>query len=256
MTHGDTGWFARPRLERVGPDRRARNFYRSAASGGPAIGGIPLDSTEAAVVAAVRMAYRVAEVQIERSARLARRLREEGDRAAGPRSDRQALDATERLVFRAMMSLLSWVEGAASDRGNPLKRLAVAQYRLLGSLLNLAPADGPQRRRADRPVERSSPRERAPRFPVRIQLSGPERRPVRLTAWEYGGDTSAPATIPVVFYHVDRASVNALEGALVIGDQRSVTLRLTTSSTHRAGRWRAALCDDQGYQVGRIEIML
>ena len=45
-------------------------------------------------------ADRVAEAQIDRSARLARRLREEGDRAVGPGSPEKALDATERGVFR------------------------------------------------------------------------------------------------------------------------------------------------------------
>ena len=85
-------------------------------------------ATEDTVVAAVRMAYRVAEAQI-RSARLAQRLRESGDRAVGARSDRKAIDATEQLIVRAMMSGLAWVEGLAGDR-DVLRRLLVAQNKI------------------------------------------------------------------------------------------------------------------------------
>ena len=68
--------------------------------------------------------YKVAEAQIDRSARLARRLREAGDQAVGPRSDRQALDATEQLVFRAMMARPELARRVRRPRrGNPLKRL-------------------------------------------------------------------------------------------------------------------------------------
>src|SRR6266699_1752243 len=100
MNDDGTGWLVRDPLPRTRPDRCAANYYRSAAADSngeddKAIGGIPLSSTESAVVAAVRMAYRVAEVQIDRSARLAQRLREAGDQATGPNSDQRALDATE-----------------------------------------------------------------------------------------------------------------------------------------------------------------
>ena len=49
--------------------------------------------------------------------------------------------------FKPTTALLGWVEGAASDRGNPLKRLAVAQYRLLGSLPGLTPFEGAKKDR-------------------------------------------------------------------------------------------------------------
>ncbi len=83
----------RPQLERSKPIRTAGGFYRTAEGGRPGLGGVPLTAAEDSVVAAVRMAYNVAEAQIERSARLARRLREAGDRAIGARSDRKAVDA-------------------------------------------------------------------------------------------------------------------------------------------------------------------
>ena len=266
MSNG-AGWFERPQVERTIPERGAAYFYRNAADGGRAIGGIPLDSTEAVVVSAVRMAYRVAEAQIDRSARLARRLREEGDRASGPRSDRQALDATERLVFRAMMGLLGWVEGAASERGNPLKRLAVAEYRLLGSLLGLTsskaprteeePASEPRRAAAASPGRAGDQREESPlRFPVLVKHIGKERRAVRVSAWEYAADVRPPVTVPVKFYSVDQRSRRTLAGEVVIASRRSVTLTLAISQSVPGGLWRAALCDASGVQMGHIEIML
>jgi hypothetical protein len=268
MSNNGAELFKRPLLTRTLPDRTARHYYRSAADDGKAIGGIPLDSTEAAIVAVVRMAYKVAEVQIDRSARLARRLREEGDRAVGPRSDRQALDATERLVFQAVMALLGWVEGAASDRGNPLKRLAVAQYRLLGSLLGLTPSKAPKTeegrdaedasRLADtsRPEPAADRGEEWPFFPVRIKHVGKERRAVRIREWEYAGEVRLPTTIPVKFYNVEPGSRRPLEGKIVVTGRRSATLTLAISQSAPAGLWRAALCDADGMQIGRIEIVL
>jgi hypothetical protein len=185
----------------------------------------------------------------------------------GPRSDRQALDATERLVFRSMMAFLGWVESAASDRSNPLKRLAIAEYRLLGSVLGLsspeesaAPA-GPARDRGGRRPEGPAPAPAAepqagPRYPVRIRHAGAERRAVRVCAWEYAGDTSIPATIAVRFYHVEQAHRTPLEGEVAIAGRRAVTLALATPPSAPAGRWRAALCDRTGFQVGSIEIAL
>jgi hypothetical protein len=50
--------------------------------------------------------------------------------------------------------------------------------------------------------------------------------------------------------------VKPLDGEIVIGDRRSVTLKLATSGALPAGHWRAALCDSKDFQVGHIEIML
>ena len=124
---------ARPEAS-IGPRRIAQAKRKS----------VPLTEAEDAVVAAVRMAYGVASAQVERSGRLAQRLREAGDRAIGERSDRKAIDATEQLVFRAMMSALAWLEGLAAEGDSPLKRLVLAQYRILGSILGIDPAEAVQ----------------------------------------------------------------------------------------------------------------
>jgi hypothetical protein len=266
MSGAQSQRFARPQLPRTRPERTAVHYFRGAAEDGSAIGGIPLKSTEAAMVAVVRMAYKVAGLQIDRSARLARRLREEGDRAVGPRSDLQALDATERLVFRGMMGLLGWLEGVASDRGNPVKRLAEAQYRILGAVLGLTPSEAPRSavgRSPDGPTRPAEPpssgrtdrREEPARFPVRVKHRGSERRAVLVHGWEYAGETAA-REIPVTFYSVKHGSSRPLDGTVIIHGRRSVTLTLTTSQAAPAGLWRAALCDGSGMQVGHIEIML
>jgi len=273
MRDDGTGRLVRDPLPRTRPDRRAANYYRSAAEDGKgkhgkAIGGIPLNTTEAAVVAAVRLAYRVAEAQIDRSARLARRLREAGDQATGPDSDRRALDATERLVRRAMMALLGWIEAAAAESGSPFKRFTAAQYRLLGVLLGLTPAEARERHdgrarhtESARENERtsaatgSSGRE-PPHIPIRVQHVGEERRAVRITAWEYTGNAGAETTIPVTFYNVDEHSRPPFEAEVVLGGRRSATLKLSTARWIAGGRWRAALCDHDGLQVGQIEIIL
>lgn len=272
MNDDGTGWLVRDPLPRTRPDRRAANYYRSAADDGHgkddhAIGGIPLSSAESAVVAAVRMAYRVAEVQIDRSARLAQRLREAGDQATGPGSDRRALDATERLVRKAMMAVLQWIETAAAERGSPLKRLVTAQYRLLGAVLGLTPADGEEAEESSPRVPPSAtdappsasfgdPTAERPRPSMRIQHVGNERRAVRIAGWEYTGDHQRQRTMPVTFYNVEGHSLPPLHAEIVIGDGRSVTLKLATSRSVAGGRWRAALCEDDGLQVGHIEILL
>jgi hypothetical protein len=220
------------------------------------------------VVGVVRMAYRVAEAQIDRSARLARRLREEGDRAVGPGSPEKALDATERIVFRTAMSFVEWLEGLAADRGNPLQRLASAQYRILGAMLGLVPGDGteprdgrapdraPGRGASARPAVGLARREEAPPFAVRIKHAGRERRAVRVRVWEYAGGTGARQKIPVKFYHVRDGSKPPLEGEIVIAGRRAATLTLTTPPSAPPGRWRAAFCDADGVQVGAMEILL
>ena len=254
--------FTRPYLPRSGPDRRATNYYRSAAGDGTgkdgtALGGIPLASAEAAVVAAVRMAYNVADAQIDRSARLARRLREAGDQAIGRDSDKRALDAAERLVSKAFMTFLGWVETAALEDGSPLKRLAVAQYRLLGAFfgvtdpVNSAPPDpAPSRPYTEPPAEPTRD------VVLRVQHTGQERRAVDVRACSYTGDVAAGTTIRVTFYAVEgqRQPVGA---DVVIDGPRSLTLRLDTGSfSGGSGRWRAALCDADGLQIGQIEIAL
>jgi hypothetical protein len=248
------------------------NYYRSAAGDGKgedgtALGGIPLASTEAALVAAVRMAYKVADAQIDRSARLARRLREAGDQAIGRDSDKRALDAAERLVFKAFMALVGWVETAAAEGGSPLKRLVMAQYRLLGAFLGITDAakhgtaPGPAPPRPDtEPHDSATEPPRA--VSLRVQHTGQERRAIEIRACSYMGDVVAGTTIRVTFYTVEGQPQQPVNADVVVDGPRSLTLRLDTAGfaggnlSITGSRWRAALCDADGLQIGQIEIVL
>ena len=87
-------------LERYAAQSAAGNFYRAGARRrSDAVGGMPSTASSAAVTAAVRLGYKVAEAQIDRTARLARRLRDAGDQAAGVRATK-GIAATRRRSTR------------------------------------------------------------------------------------------------------------------------------------------------------------
>jgi hypothetical protein len=62
--------------------------------------------------------------------------------------------------------------------------------------------------------------------------------------------------IPVTFYNVDDVSQPPLDAEFVIDSPSSVVLAVATPGSIAGGRWRAALVDADGLQVGQIEIML
>jgi hypothetical protein len=268
MSERATGRFTRPPLERTAPKRGAIHFYRAASDDPGAVAGVTLDSVEDAVVAAVRMGYKVASAQIDRSARLATRLREAGTRAAGPHSERQALDATEQLVFRTMMAGLSWFEGFSTESGNPLKRLAQSNYRILGSLLGLLPADattdegpgptagseGAGTSRTPPPADAARTGPARPGVRLRLRHAGPERRPIRPHLVELAPDL-ATREFPLVFY-CDRRPTMSFDGSLTVTSPGSATLTIRETPSDCVGRWKAAVCDDDGLQVGYIAIEL
>jgi hypothetical protein len=264
------GQWRRPPTERSGPDRRAGGFYRTADDPTMTVGGIPLNETEDAVVAAVRLAYRVADAQIQRSGRLAERLRSAGDHAVGPRSDRQALDATERLVFNAAMSGLGWLEGIAAEGDSPIKRLLAVQYRMVGAMLGLnGDADGhdagaaASAREDDAGAEsaRATPdatrNARVPGMPgpvpVHVVLGSAADRAVTVLAWE----ASLPRIKAALTFHHAELRIPAgeprPEGSFERMDGNAV-LHIRVPDEVRPGRWRAAICDAARSQVGWMDI--
>jgi hypothetical protein len=224
---------------------------------------VPLIAAEDAVVAAVRMAYRVAEAQIERSSRLARRLREAGDRAVGARSDRKAIDATEQLITTAITSGLSWLERTASDP-DPVKRIMVAQYRLAGSILGLTPSavtptsdrgapQGTPRAADSVPVSHpQSAGSQAPLVPMKVILKG-AKRPVRTCCFEVATRDHAS---DIRFYRVGDAQSDPLEAKLTVDSAGRGALTLDIPRHAESGRWKAAICDNDDVQIGLIEIEL
>jgi hypothetical protein len=258
--------WSRPALDRTGPIRGAGGLFRTAERGSSGLGGVPLNATEDAVVAAVRMAYGVAEAQVERSSRLAERLRDAGDRAVGSRSDRKAVDATEQLVFRTFMGMLGLLEGSATESDSPMKRVMNAQYRLVGSLLGMTPfEDKPSDDKSElNPVgkaERSAPRASlkpegldGSRSSAKVILKGGDRRPVRSFQLEIARQLAAPAEL--LFYSVEHIEWNPLRAWLEVDIQGNATLTLETQRSAPYGLWRAAICDEMCVQIGLCEIEL
>jgi hypothetical protein len=265
----------RPRLDRYGPKRSASHFYRAAIDDPTAIGGVPLDSVERAVTAAVRLGYRVAESQIDRTTRIAKRLRTAGDEATGrvgdrDRSDKKALDATEQIIFKALMAGLGFVEGLATDRSNPLRRLATAEFRLIGSMLGLLPPETTAKASSQAPEPVPAPpgeNERsgrdAPRRAPSGHLSTPQvqhaagrngtgaRRAVKVVAWELAREQADE--YPLIFYREGgQSTINAVLRVQPSG----VMLTVKTTRKTAPGSYKTAICDETGVQIGYIEIHL
>jgi hypothetical protein len=260
---GPVPW-ARPALTRTGPQRGAGGFYRSAEGKdekGHQVGGVPLTTANAAVVAAVRLAYQVAEAQIDRSTRLARRLREAGDKEVGASSHRKAVDGAEHLVMKSLLSGLEWWEGSVAEGRCPVKRLAAAEYQMLGTILGFGPSQ-PAKSPAP-PVSAaaaSSAGERKPapskrRLTVVHKAKKEERRPVGIEAWELGAIEALEPK--VYFYSVDRSDGKPIEAEVELrANGAEVRLLIATPPLATAGRWKCAVCDSNDVQVGFIEISL
>jgi hypothetical protein len=252
--------YSRPELPRRSPKRTAGGFYRTPDGGGTGLNGrgVPLHAAEDAVVATVRLAYKVADAQVERSARLASRLRQAGDRAVGEQSERQALDAAESLVLRAMLSGLSWLEGVADDKA-PLRRLMTAEYRMIGSLLGLGSTDGPTRRDQAASAKQA---EQAPAQPAGSQAdllvapratvkhTDPSARYVNVRTLQVDRET---IDSQVIYFHgLERNTGGPFKGELLI-NQGAATLTVDPPNEAPAGHWRAAVCDN-AVQIGFVEI--
>jgi hypothetical protein len=252
---------------RTGPNRNAGGMYRTAEGKEPRTGGVPLNTANAAVVAAVRLAYEVAETQIARSTRLARRLRDAADQEVGQHSDRKALDATQRLVQNALMSGLEWWEGSVADGRCPVKRLAAAEYQMIGSILGFTPAPhgtkASARDVAGSPAKAATAQgasaERKPPGGMRqlkVVLRGEKRhrRHVRVEAWEI---TSPKGLDSTLFFHcAEQAEAEPISAHLEVGSAGAFALVIETPQNAHAGRWTCAVWDAGDVQVGYIEILL
>lgn len=278
------GW-VRPVAARTRPDRHFGGYYRSADPqvGGQALRGVPLTQAEDAAVAAVRMAYGIADAQIERGMRVARQLR--GAAARQGSSPADALGATERLVEKAMLAVLEWMEGAATSPEHPVRRLAGAELRLLARLLGLAAdaggplggAAGPAPAAAAAASESQSARG-APPGPqasggstghgqdmggagastLRLINTAPtrSRRPVRVVGFDHEAGRE-PWQLEAVYFHRHEASADEPPlAARWAWDGTAATLTLEVGAATPRGRWVAGLYDAQDVQRGVIELQL
>ena len=248
--------YSRPALQRTAPLRGAGQLYRSAEGPGSALGGVPLSSAEDAVVAAVRMGYRVAQNQIDRAGHIGERLRRAGERAVGAEPEAQAVDATERLVNKAVLSGLEWLEGLAAEPGSPWRRYATAQYKLLGALLGLkadAQPDTPSAAVPATPRPASKPTLVSAGAGIRIFHGGKAGRPLRVLR-QHMDRLPGTGTFELRF-HGPHGTDQLLEADLVVAEDRPPVLLFKNNSACPAGTWAAAVCSpDQHEQLGWIEI--
>jgi hypothetical protein len=270
-----------PGLAVTRPNRAFTGIYRSADGqrDGEAIAGVPLQAASDAVVAAVKLGYKVADAQIERGRRLARGLNSAARRGGMPNAS-DPVDAAEHLLIRMAQLGLEWVEGAALEPGGSLRRLTQAQYEAIGSLLGLrrASAGAPPQRATDerspegagtRPVQPPPPPDASAfdwaaksaatqqpasstRMPAVRHKQDSVRRHVRVLKVEVTG-TLPSEDLNVTFYYRDDPQRPVLCGTLTVHAEE---LRLVTDASHPAGRWSGALCDADGLQIGLVEIEL
>lgn len=268
--------WSRAQPARSGPRRSAGGLYRTAErkdpslgntppdNPGPVLGGVPLNSANTAVVAAVRLAYQVAEAQVDRSLRLARRLRETGDREVGGASDTKGLEATERLVMNAMLSGLEWWEGSVAEGRCPVKRLAAAEYNMIGQILGFAAPQGKKTTAGTAPA--SAPRPQAPGAPtsparaarqVQVVLAGDKNKRRRVVVQSCELDAQATPDTEVFFFHADQVQTEPVSARVeMAANAADLLLVITVPPGTPTGLWTCALCDDRNVQVGHIEIAL
>ncbi|MDM0105034.1 hypothetical protein QTH97_08830 [Variovorax sp. J22R24] len=255
----------RPTLSVTKPNRNFGGIYRSAEgeNAGKTIGGVPLQTASDAVVAAVELGYKVADAQLGRGRRLAKQLGGAAQRA-GVHSAAQPIDATERLLSRAMLLMLEWFEGAASDPQGPLRRLARAELDAVVSAFGLAKGGGGREAKTAHthapspapasaaPTRPSAPRN-SPSLGVR-HAPGTATRLVRVTETEWSGP-SAEARTRLTFHHATTPTAPVL-GAWLVRRAGAAELVVETEASHPPGVWRAAVCDAEGMQIGHVEIGL
>ncbi len=261
----------RPSLEVRAPNRRLGGLYRSADSerDGTTLAGVPLQTVSDAVVATVKLGYRVADRQIARGRRIGRQLHGAA-RQAGADDPNAVIDQSERLLLQALSLGLEWLEGSVSAPSGPLRRLLQAEYRWLGRLAGFeaastatspaAPAapvaPGGSKAGAEAPVPTAASGALAPAadqaLPVLHTAAEADRRPVVVCSARFDRTRDLPITLH--FQHAG-GSPDACVGELRQHRGQTV-LALAARRALAAGIWRAAVCDADGLQIGRIEIEL
>ncbi|SEB16061.1 hypothetical protein [Variovorax sp. YR216] len=260
--------WARTAPRRTAPDRGPGGYYRAAAgeSGTGAYYGVPLRTAEETAVSAVRAAYRVADAQMERGARIARSLREASVRQ-GAGEPAETLDAGERLARKALLAGVEWLETLAAQPGSPVKRVLAAEYRWIGAALGIVPGDGAGAAAPSKPAPspaaqsdvqeppvRHAARPMGPTVKIRHK-EGSAFRAVSIVRWDVSPAFVKASETKLRFFGETNPSANEIEGTLCMEDDGPV-MTLTTLTSHAPGRWKSALCTADGTQFGIVEIEL
>lgn len=264
-----TNW-KRPELEVRGPDRSFGNALRAAQPSADGLGGVPLQTVTDAVVATVRLGYRVADREIERGRRATQRLREGAERA-GIADPEQWIQQAERLFGRGLSGTSEWVDAWSKDlvqligadpevlrllgADGQLARLLRAEARLLARWLGLqVPPEGAAPPGSPAPGPGAPPA--AACGPVDIVLAcedGADRRAVRLlhAQWLDLPDEA----LPLWFHRRSGSGDDPMTGELArVGGRHRLLLR--TRRTQADGCWRAAVCTAAGQQLGQVDVEL
>jgi hypothetical protein len=249
-----------------GPNRSFGGYYRSSDRevSGKLFRGVPLQTAEDTAVAAVRMGYRVIDAQIDRALDMARRLRGAATQA-GVKDSNDILDQAERLLSRGGLAALEFLESAANRPENPLMRLLAAEYRLLGSLFGLQTdtAKTSEKETPKTPSNKSSTDDDTGtaaaqrRVRVRIKHLQPvteKRRAVNIARFDVSISPPASTSYDSFFHHTSHVEADPIKAKLKRDSQEWV-LEIQTDR-QPSGRWRAAVCNDKGDQVGIIEVDL
>ena len=255
-----TGPWKRPEPTALGPNRRFGGYYRSADReiDGQLFRGVPLQTAEDAVVAAVRMGYRIADAQIERGMRIARDLNDAAKRT-GSGDPNQAIDDTERLLAKAVLAGLQWVEEAASAPGHPVRRLLAAEYRMVGSMFGLGPDEKgrDEKRREAGAVEPRAPGSAMKARPVLRHLAPEqERRPVKAVL-RFELTEELPARAPDLLFRPtasDDAGARTMAGRVERNSEGRAVIYVEATADHGAGVWCAGIYDASGEQIGLVEL--
>lgn len=252
-----------------GPDRRAGGFYRSADgdSGPRRVIGRPMTSTEDAVIAAVRLAYDVADAQVDRSLRIASRLKTAGDAATGTDSDRLALQSVERLALRFGEMALAWIELSAAEPGSPLRRMFAAEYRWLGRLLGLVETTSAPTVAPPAVVTTQAPAAVADvAAPQMDTYASPARGETAVLAAVKG--TVSRLVRPRLLAHADLGTgplncIFAVQGKPPVkarlrfaADRRAWVLELPDLTAHASATWTGAVLDAERVQLAVVHLDL
>jgi hypothetical protein len=260
-----TSQWKRPEPSATGPDRSVGGYYRTSDRklAGKDFRGVPLETTEDAVTAAVRIGYQVLDGQIERGLNMARRLRGAAARAGSTPAN--VLDDAERLITRGVLLGLEWLETTAAQPGGPLARLVTAQSKMLNALLGVTTPEQPAaHRRTPESAERPGPPEEVPpprsgprRLPRIHHAEGSTRRAVSVRRFELVPSyRMADSAYPLKFHSVVRRAAHEMDATLTPAAKDDAVLEVTTYDKQAPGLWRAAVCDSEGMQFAIVEIEL
>jgi hypothetical protein len=260
-------WSRPPQPALSGPDRSFGGYYRTSDRkvSGKDFRGVPLQTAEDTAVAAVRMGYGIIDAQIERGLDMARRLRGAAARA-GAKDANDVLDQAENLFSRGAALGLEWLESVANQPNSPLTRLLTAEYRMLGSLFGLATADKPaadpasqtpQATSTQGDVSEPSAPPPASRRRVRIKhVDNSTKRAVTIVTFDVSA-SPPPNTPPYeLIFHLTSGTTEQFEATLKREADGTSALEIETTNQQPPGRWRAAICDSAGEQLGIVEIEL